>query len=159
MDLREWEPRDPDMLIKELDQRHPFQPGRVVVGLVRLPSMFQRLLASKIIWDDETMPTDHHDLLPILRETAIELFGSRDQNISPPQYTWITVIGRRGRVVFGAHELVWFSGWRYSNHFLPTYVGEYVGVTEHGWRLWGGDLGGATPAARLPPTSDPAATG
>ncbi len=44
----------------------------------------------------------------------------------------MTVIGRRRRVVFGVHEIVWFYGWRYAHHFLPTYVGEYVGVTEHG---------------------------
>ncbi len=45
----------------------------------------------------------------------------------------MTVVVRPGRTVFGPNESVWFSGWRYSNHFEAISTGDVMLVTEHGW--------------------------
>lgn len=155
MSLEPWDIRDPALLITELDQRHPFRPGRVIVGLVEHPTTLQHLVASRTVWDDEQPPPDYHELNDLLRDTAIELFGDRDpRRRTPVIHTWITAICRPGRVVWGPLEHLWFLGWRYSNHLLPTFVSDTVTVTEHGWRMHGDDIAGTTPALHLAASSD-----
>lgn len=45
----------------------------------------------------------------------------------------VTIVVRSGFAEFGPNEVVWFKGWRYSNHVQSVYTGELILVTEHGW--------------------------
>lgn len=155
MDLETWDLHDPAALIHQLAERHPFRPGRVVVGLVQLTPIPQRLVESDVIWDADEHPSDFEAVRELVELEARRMVGTRPIARRPPDHTWITVVCRRGRVIMSHADFVWFYAWRYSNHLTGTFVGEYVGATEHGWRLWGTDLGAAFP--RVEATSKDAA--
>jgi hypothetical protein len=150
-----WQLRDPGRFLRELFQLIPCQPG-LFVALVRDAGGKQRLEAVvPVHWqpgDDHTLPAleeDHDECTELLRRAALKLWGRRSQSRRRPEHVFVSVVVRRGRVVYGPLEAAVMDSWRFTNHCLPVLYGELALVTEHGWLSGFDDSFGATPALAL----------
>ncbi len=81
-------------------------------------------------------PLDRHDASELLRRHARSVAGDRPWEGSGwrrPQFLFVTVVCRRGRVIPSAQDYFWLTAWRYSNHCSNAFDGDVYLVTEHGW--------------------------
>jgi len=119
------------------------QPG-LTVALVHRSSITQRLLSSVAV-EGELDPDDPTtDDGKVLHDLAQDLCRGLELSWSV-EHSFVTVISRPGRCVFGVTALAVLGAWRYANHIQPVFQGELVLVTPSGWRT-----SEQTKAGRLP---------
>ena len=155
-----WNPRDPARFLERLARLMPLTPS-TIVALVHRPSTRQELLAAVRIDWSEVVPTrspdqelDRMARSDLLHDVANQLWGDRADRRDRPAHAFVTVVIRPGRVVFGSSEFDVLDAWRFANYAPPVFGGELLLVTEHGWRAFADDSGGATPAMEPAPSED-----
>lgn len=145
MELEPWEIRDPAGLIRQIGERVTLEEDTAHVGVVHLTPTPQRLVDLRRL-DLPALLEDDDDISRHLRVVA-ESFGIRHSG--PIEHKLITVVVRPGFAVFGPNEAVWFTGWRYSNHFQSMFTSDVFLVTEHGWVHFESREAGAEPRMRV----------
>lgn len=142
--LKPYELRDPDRLIREVAERITLVEDTSWLALVHHPSTDQRLVQV----DPLPIPAlldDDDDISAHLR-TAAEAFGiGWGEPGRGPDHMAVTIIVRPGYAVFGPNEGVWCKGWRYANHLQSLHTGELMLVTQHGWADFMTDAAGHKP--------------
>jgi hypothetical protein len=141
MALEPWDIKDPDLLIRSVAEQVPLTEDTAYVVLVRRPSTRQEVVEIRKL-DLPALLDDDDDISDNLREVA-RSFGVPDTREC--LHAVVTVIVRPGRCVIGPNEVVWFKGWRYSNHFVRTFDSDLILVTEHGWIDWATNFAGHAP--------------
>ena len=129
MALEPWDIKDPDQLIQSVAEQVPLTEDTAYVVLVRRPSTSQEIVEIRRL-DLPALLDDDDDIRDELCEVA-RSFGI--PHTRECLHAIITVVVRPGRCVIGPNEVVWLKGWRYSNHFVRTFDGDLILVTEHGW--------------------------
>ena len=129
MALEPWDIKDPDLLIHSVAEQVPLTEDTAYVVLVRHPSTRQEIVQIRKL-DLPALLDDGDDISDELRD-VVRSFGV--PHTRECLHAVVTVLVRPGRCVIGPNEVVWFKGWRYSNHFVRTFDSDLILVTEHGW--------------------------
>lgn len=130
-ELRPYELRDPEALIREVAERVTLGEDTAWLALVHHPSTEQRLVRVEPL-PVPALLDDADDVSPHLR-AAVESLGAGPSRGRGPEHMAVTVIVRPRFTVFGPNEGVWCTSWRRANHGASAYTGELILVTEHGW--------------------------
>lgn len=146
MPLRDYDYRDPGLLIQEVHARRPLTSGDVLLILVDRPSTQQRIVRIDRLPLTAAIP--HYLPASDALAKAVRAMAIPDAP-RPPRHSMMTIVSRRGLTVFGAGEGNWLQGWRYSNHGANAYSGDLILVTEHGWRDFDTGWGGHQPCLHL----------
>ncbi len=146
MELRPYQYRDPEQLLREVVTTVAVSEHDLVLTLVREPSVDQQIVQT--VWFAETPPpqVDHWERSQFLRRIVEQLDVPARKLGEPPSHSVMTITVRRGLAVFGPSELSWLAAWRYSNHLAPVFVGDLLLITELGWADFMSGRAGRLPA-------------
>jgi hypothetical protein len=130
-----WDVVDPRRTLTEVLRRASAEPDDVLVAMLRASGGGAHELID--VTRVHTGPNpDRHEASQMLRRHAQTLAGDSAGTSSGwrvPQYLFVTVVCRRGRVVPTTRDYFWLAAWRYSNHLSGGFDGDVYLVTEHGW--------------------------
>lgn len=143
---------DTQKLMDDVAAQVRLEDNSVFVALVAEPATTQLLLAVRQLPVPARQPEHTHELsLLLYREMHAFPIPIRTDGF---RHTVVTVVVRRGFVVWSPVESIWALAWRYSNHNTDALERDIVVVTEHGWAsLW------SHAAGVLPSTAEPGSTG
>jgi hypothetical protein len=130
MALENYDLLDPGALLADVARLTTLTAGRSLLALVAAPTTTQQVLRVETLPVDCTSPLPD-DLSQMLRHAVVGFDLPR--SAYPWKYSVVTIIVRPGFAVIGRTERNWYLGWRYSNHLQPTFSGDLIVVTDHGW--------------------------
>lgn len=143
MNLKTYDYRDPGEIVARVATTHGLKDGDVLLVVVRDPSTSQDVEHVRRLSRRDWIGLGQTALADYLAEQVRGLpIPRRDGEL---RHSVLTVLVRRGFVVFGSYEERWLYAWRYSNHLVDTFWGDVVLVTEHGWRDFATSWGAQDP--------------
>lgn len=128
-----WDVVDPARVLTDVLRRVTAEPDAVFVAMLRTGEHQELVNVAQI---HVGAPLELHDASELLRRHARSVAGYRPWEGSGwrrPQFLFVTVVCRRGRVIPSAQDYFWLMAWRYSNHGSNAFDGDVYLVTEHGW--------------------------
>lgn len=128
-----WDVVDPARVLTDVLRRVTAEPDAVFVAMLRTGEHQELVNVAQI---HVGAPLELHDASELLRRHARSVAGDRPWEGSGwrrPQFLFVTVVCRRGRVIPSAQDYFWLTAWRYSNHCSNAFDGDIYLVTEHGW--------------------------
>lgn len=128
-----WDVVDPARVLTDVLRCVTAEPDAVFVAMLRTGEHQEVVNVTQI---HVGAPPELHDASELLRLHARSVAGDRPWEGSrwrTPQFLFVTVVCRRGRVIPSAQDYFWLTAWRYSNHCSNAFDGDVYLVTEHGW--------------------------
>ena len=146
--LEPWDVADPERTLTEILASVKPTSGDVLVAMLRAAEHQELVDATRI---HTGPPLDLDEARERLRRHARLMAADRPwegPGWRVPEFLFITVVCRGGRVVPTASDYFWLTAWRYSNHLSNAFDGDVYLVTEHGWTGCIDTRAGFTPQLR-----------
>jgi hypothetical protein len=141
-----WELRRPDLVLRAVAERQPFDRPRTLLARIDGPYDGQRLVGVTELWVD---PAEDELERTTLTEQALQRLGFGYTDARYPDYPMaVAIVVRPGSCWWSWDEQEAFLGLRYGSHLCDVIQGDLLTVTSHGWMSWPGDLHGTKPRAQ-----------
>ena len=143
--------RRPDLLLRELSRRHPFDRPETLLARVDGPSEQQRLVDCTVLWQEpepDELERTHRT------EQALQRLGfGRSRRPYPDWPIAVPVVVRPGAAWWSWDEREAWLGLRYGSNLCDVLHGDVLTVTTRGWLSHLDELHGSEPRAAWASTS------
>jgi hypothetical protein len=126
-----WEIRRPDLLLRLVAERHPFDRPRTLLVRVDGPYDQQCVADSTVLWDEPAQ--DEHERT-VQTEQALRRLGFGFTRHPYPQWPiGVPVVVRPGSAWWSWDEREVWLGLRYGSNLCHVLTGDVLTVTARGW--------------------------
>lgn len=137
--------RRPDLLLRQVGERHPFDRPKTLLARVEGPYEHQRLVECVVLWDE---PAQDERERTRQTERAMRRLGfGLTQRPWPEWPIAVPVVIRPGAAWWSWDEREVWLGLRYGSNLCDVLQGDVLTVTAHGWISHLDELHGPQPRA------------
>lgn len=141
-----WELRRPDLLLRAVADREPFDRPRTLLARIDGPYDAQQLVDVTVLWEE---PAPDELARTALTEQALQRLGFSYTGARYPDWPMaVPIVVRPGSSWFSWDEHEAVLGLRYGSNFCDVIQGDVLTVTSHGWMSWMDELHGDSPQAQ-----------